>query len=398
MRARAAVALGIVGLGLFAGCGPAADLKSEPIVSWRGGPLADPSFFPIMVWVQNPELAPQYKALGINTYMGLWEGPTEEQLATLARHGMYVICEQNEVGLKHLDDPSIMAWMHGDEPDNRQREYDDGPVPLEKILGDYARIKQADPKRPVVLNLGQGVANEEFSGRAISYDEYPRYIRGCDVVSYDVYPVANFKSTDADGKTILRGDGEDYLWYVAKGVRRLREWTGDKKAVWNVIECTHISNPDRKATPHQIRAEVWMSLINGSKGIVWFVHEFKPARNAAQLLADDRMKAAVKEINEGVQGLAAVLNSPTVIGGASVDGENEDVPIDLLVKRHGGAVYVFAVAMRNGQTGGAFHVTGLSGRLTAEVLGEDREIELVSGRFVDHFEPYDVHLYKISLP
>jgi len=397
MRAPAAVALGIVGLWLVAGCGPAPDLKSEPIVSWRSGPLADPSFFPIMVWVQDPELAPQYKALGINTYMGLWEGPTEEQLGTLARHGMYVICEQNEVGLKHLDDPTIIAWMHGDEPDNRQREYD-GPVPLEKILGDYARIKRRDPKRPVALNLGQGVANEEFSGRAISYDQYPWYIRGCDVVSYDVYPVANFKSTDADGKTILRPDGEDYLWYVAKGVRRLREWTGDKKAVWNVIECTHIGNPDRKATPHQIRAEVWMSLINGSKGIVWFVHEFKPTRNAAQLLADDPMKAAVKEINEEVQGLALVLNSPTVIGGASVDSENEDVPIDLLVKRHGGAVYVLAVGMRNGETRGAFHVTGLSGGLTAEVLGEDREIELTSGRFLDHFEPYDVHLYKISLP
>src|SRR5262249_12595813 len=40
----------------------------------------DPSFFPIGVWLQSPTRAMSYKAIGINTYVGLWDGPTENQL------------------------------------------------------------------------------------------------------------------------------------------------------------------------------------------------------------------------------------------------------------------------------------------------------------------------------
>src|ERR1044071_3522665 len=82
--------------------------------------LADPDVFPVAVWLQSPARAADYKAIGINLYVGLWKGPTDAQLADLKRHGMRVVCSQNAVGLKHLDDPTIVAWMHGDEPDNAQ--------------------------------------------------------------------------------------------------------------------------------------------------------------------------------------------------------------------------------------------------------------------------------------
>ena len=77
-------------------------------------PLKDPKFFPIAVWLQDPSRAPQYKDIGINVYVGLWKGPTAKQLADLKKHGMGVICSQNPVGLEHKDDPTILAWMHGD--------------------------------------------------------------------------------------------------------------------------------------------------------------------------------------------------------------------------------------------------------------------------------------------
>jgi hypothetical protein len=82
--------------------------------------LSDPRFFPIAVWLQDPGNAPRYKDMGINVYVGLWRGPTEKQLALRKKHGMRVICAQNAVGLQHKGDPTILAWMHGDEPDNAQ--------------------------------------------------------------------------------------------------------------------------------------------------------------------------------------------------------------------------------------------------------------------------------------
>jgi hypothetical protein len=50
---------------------------------------ADLSYFPIGVWLQSPFHAPEYKAIGINLFVGLYDGPTETQLAELARN---IIC------------------------------------------------------------------------------------------------------------------------------------------------------------------------------------------------------------------------------------------------------------------------------------------------------------------
>src|SRR5579859_92783 len=93
---------------------------NPPYAQWTNGPSPDPSFFPIAVWLQNPANAARYRAAGFNTYVALWNGPNESQLAELRKAGMRLICEQNEVALKHLNDPTIVGWMHGDEPDNAQ--------------------------------------------------------------------------------------------------------------------------------------------------------------------------------------------------------------------------------------------------------------------------------------
>ena len=47
-------------------------------------------------------------------------------------------------------------------------------------------------------NLGQGVANDDWKGRArgASLDDYPGYVRGSDNVSFDVYPVAGIDRAD----------------------------------------------------------------------------------------------------------------------------------------------------------------------------------------------------------
>src|SRR5438045_4550499 len=93
---------------------------ASPYSAWTHGPPTDPGFFPIAVWLQNPSNAAKYRDAGINTYVALWRGPTAEQLDALKAAGLKVVCHQNELGLQHKDDPAIIAWMHGDEPDNAQ--------------------------------------------------------------------------------------------------------------------------------------------------------------------------------------------------------------------------------------------------------------------------------------
>ena len=90
-----------------------------------------------------------------------------------------------------------------------------------------------------------------------------------------------------------------------------------------------------------------------------------------------------------------MLNSSTITDGAAAGSSNTDVPIATMVKRHEGATYVFAAAMREGDTTGTFALRGLEGKQTAEVLGEDRTIEVEDGWFEDGFGPYDVHIYRV---
>jgi hypothetical protein len=366
-----------------------ADHSTEP---WRRGVWTNADFFPLAVWLQDPSNAVRYRKAGINVYVGLWKGPTEGQLATLKSAGMRVVCEQNEVALRHRDSPWIVGWMHGDEPDNAQSLGASlgwsSPIPPEKVVERYRQMHSADPSRPVLLNLGQGVAWDGWYGRGSRShhpEDYPKYLEGCDIASFDIYPVVH-ESKEVAGN----------LWFVARGVERLVNWSGGTKPVWNCIECTRIGNPERKPTPREVRGEAWMSLIHGSRGLIYFVHQFKPRFVEAELLADPEMLAAVTELNRQITDLAPVLNGPTVRDAVSVKSENPEVPLATLVKRRDGSTYLFAVAMRSGTTTGTFTFGGIKNGESVEVLGENRTVVAKDGAFEDRFTPWAVHLYRFK--
>jgi hypothetical protein len=357
--------------------------------AWTHGPPADPNFFPLAVWLQDVRNATKYRDAGINTYVALWKGPNAEQFDALKAAGLKLVCHQNEFGLSHKDDPTIIAWMHGDEPDNAQSKQGGGygpPIATEKIIADYKKIHDADPSRPVLLNLGQGVAWDRYVGRGVRTnhpEDYAEYMKGSDIASFDIYPVVH-DHADIVGK----------LWTVPFGVDRLRKWGEGKKIVWNCIEASRIGNENAKPNASQIRTEVWMSLIHGSTGLIYFVHQFKPKFIEASLLQDADLLAGVAAINKQIQSLAPALNSPTLADGVAVTTPSADAPVDAIAKHQGDSTWVFSVAMRDKATKASFVLKGAKGN--AEVLGENRTIPVRDGKFDDDFKPYEVHLYRIK--
>jgi hypothetical protein len=185
------------------------------------------------------------------------------------------------------------------------------------------------------------------------------------------------------------------LWYVPRGVERLRQWTDDKKDVWCCIETTGISNENRSPTPQEVRSEVWMALIHGARGIIYFAHQFKPKFIEAGLLARPEIAAEIKLINAQIKSLAAVINSPEVPKAEySAESTEKAVPVAVSVRRQGGKTYIFAVAMRNGKTQLKFSMNGLGGK-KIRVIDENREIKANSDIFSDDFSGYQVHLYEV---
>ncbi len=356
--------------------------------SWTRGLPQDPSFFPIGVWLQDPAAAPRYRDLGINLYVGLSKIPEGGHLDALRQAGMRLILRADEAGLCFKGDPAVAAWMQEDEPDSAQllgpcKGYGP-PIPPGEVSREYERIRSADPSRPILLNLGPGAAWDAYPARGtrrMRPDDYPEYARGGDVLSFSFYPV-NRDEAQVAGK----------LEFVALGVDRLRAAGGGRRPVWAFVETTPIRDEARRPSPRIVRAEVWMALVHGARGIVYFAHRFRPRFDEAGLLSDAEMAAAVAAINRQVLDLAPALNGPSVEGA----GVASEVPIDAVAKRRDGATYVFAVAMRNAAARGTFTVPGLKGRAPVEVIGEGRSIEAVDGVFADEFEGYGVHLYRIG--
>lgn len=202
-------------------------------------------------------------------------------------------------------------------------------------------------------------------------------------ISYDIYPVA-------DEQEAVHGN----LWRVAKGVDRLRQRTRDEKIVWNIVEASRVRNLHRKVSPEELRAEVWMSFLHGSRGIVYFVHQFQPHVVEASLLVDETLREAVRSVNAEVRSPARLLNRPSLPDRVVCLSSNSDVPIDVMVTEDEEALYLFAAADK--ATKGTFRLRGVANSCLVEVLGEERSVEMRDGQFADEFPPCGVHLYRMA--
>jgi hypothetical protein len=352
-----------------------------------------PNFFPIGVWLQSPGNAARVKRLGINLYVGLWNGPTDQQLRDMEKASMPVICNQNDLALNDYYKDIILGWLQQDEPDNAQKRTSgflyNPPIPPLTTQDHYFEMKKRDPSRPIVLNLGQGVAWDQWIGRGTRTnhpEDYSEYVKGGDIISFDIYPVT-LKDPAVRGR----------LEFIANGVQRLKSLVSPRQKVWNVIGVSRINDPDLKPTPLQVRSQVWMSIIHGSRGIIYFVHQFKPHFIEAAIFEDPEMMREMTKLNALIQSLAVVINSPDTNDIKKLTTTGPDTPIAAITKRHESFLYVLSVAMRNKETTGIFEFDQTFPDQEAEVLGENRTVQVRNGILKDRYVPYEPHMYKIDM-
>jgi hypothetical protein len=364
---------------------------NSPYSQWPNGPSASANFFPIGVFEQSPNHIAEFKGIGINTFVGFYGGLDQASLATFANAGMPLIPTQNSVGLTSPQKSAVVGWDQLDEPDNAQPNGSGGYGPCltpTQIVAAYNGIRANDTTRPVFLNFGRGVADTTWSGRGSCAGEttsyYPFAVTGGDIISFDVYPVAEYL-------------GE--LQLVPNGVDNLKTWiaaSGTGKIIWNFVEGAPIFS-GATPTAAQVRAEVWMSLIHGSQGIIYFVHQFSASGSLVRedgIFNSPSLVSAVTAINAEVTTLAPVLNSPSIANAVSVSSP-ATTPISTMVKQANGSTYVFAVAMLNNAGTAAFTLTNIANG-SIQVLGENRQLSISGGVFQDAFAGYGVHLYQIA--
>jgi hypothetical protein len=363
----------------------------EPL-PWYGGPSyydpwsrgfpADSSYFPIGVWMQNPLNAARYQAVHVNHYLGLWQGPTEEQLSAMTAAGMPTVCEQAGVWQAHVTSPTIQGWLDAGAPDNAQENPDgsyDPCIAPAVTQAQYAAMKAADTTRPVTLLLGQGVATPDWVGRGDctgQTQDYPLYAQGADILVNYTYPLANGHP----------------LELVATGIDNLNRYADYSKPIIADLEASNIDGLVRP-TPHQLRAEVWLALVHGAAGVSYFCHQMTPNFNETDCLDDPPTAAALTEINAQLLELAPLLNTQSF--SLTPQSKNPSVPVHAVLKKLGSERYVFSVSMADAATTARFPLSGIGAPSSIEVIGEGRNLTPQSDSFEDAFEGYAVHLYRL---
>jgi len=365
------------------------DTSKLPQPKFAPSPLDDPSFFPIGVWLQPAGKAAEYKKMGVNVFYGgerSYPNPAGKTwLDAIQKEGAYGIISYSEqnVAEKLQEHPAMMGWHVDDEPDQSREGVP--AVSYDAIAVLLAKVRAAAPAKPLFMNLSCGVADERWIGRGLRDADYPRYCSLADVISYDIYPCNS-----------LGADGPERFHMVAKGMDRLRKWTDGRKPLWFILEINRFTRnaetDTRSPTPDEVKSQMWMAIVHGARGLTFFCHSWFGESTYSRIEPD--MREGLTKYTAEIHSLATVLNSPTLTDAVKVE-PTMGGRVDTLVKKLDGTTYVFAVNMYRKAEKPTISVAGAADG-QAEVLFENRTVEVKGGKIVDDFAPYAVHRYKIG--
>ncbi|MEN6641075.1 MAG: carbohydrate binding domain-containing protein [Armatimonadia bacterium] len=182
------------------------------------------------------------------------------------------------------DHPAVLNWKIIDEPDLR-------PEIIDEVANAYRKIREADPAHPVLLTIA-------------SPPSFPFWVNFCDMLQVDPYPLPRNPLTQVSDTV-----------KAAKAV--LLPW----QHLTAVLQCGWVMDRDKPAnqpTYDQALSMVYLSLINGAKGIFWYsMHD--PGWD----LSKTPLWARMKELNAETLRMGTLVTTGEPLPPVAVD--NKDV-------------------------------------------------------------------------
>ena len=249
------------------------------------------------------------------------------------------------------DHPALLAWYIADEPNGYK-------IPPDTIKAIYDLIRENDPWHPVSVVF------------MAPFMDSRKYADALDIVMADPYPVPVSPVT-------MPGD-------VAKSLSA--EFRG-KRPVWMVPQAFGGGELwSREPTIQEIRAMTFQSIINGVKGIQYFVREGLNLFPKSTALWNECGKMAV-EINEMTPWLLS--DEPTI----PVTSGSTNVMVTSFA--HNGQLLIISANRTNVPLRADFSISAsVSGR--ARVLFENRYVTVKDGKFNDQLSALGTQVYLIN--
>jgi hypothetical protein len=304
--------------------------------------------FPRMVWRQCPTYYPTSLGAGINLFLGVACSNPDEQFDRLAGKAMSTV----DASTPGITGPGLVGWHLPDEADMTVRNAANLANPKGQGRVTFLTVTDHFSQRAAAPANGREIYNDFFAkADVIGFDTYPVEGR-CDLAQIDnVYWMQRELVSLARGKPTFQ-------WIEAGPMEHCRE------------------NID--PTPAVVRAETWLAIAGGAKGIGYFPDWW-----------EETIRNEVRLTNREILALAPALLSPAVKTSWSADS-----PIRIAARRYNGATYVIAVNTSTSEATASFSVPGLGGR-SLHVFRDGRVVKPLGDLVADKLPGLGVAVYVV---
>jgi hypothetical protein len=360
-----------------AGVGPTLTVRTPSETSpvstkvGRGGAilLDGTPFFPVMQWLQCPSTFAENVAMGVDVFLGKGcsSNPDAEEVAQLSRLNAFSVLPYDDAV---KGSPGLFGWHFDDEPDGNGE-------PPSTIAHQYRLNRSRDPNHLNFLTVESNFYSLMSPPPGGDRSIYRSYAAATDVLGFDLYPIYGWCRPD-------------WIARVAGAQQELVQQYAGGRPTYQWIEASSTSSrwcKGRGPTPTEVRAEVWMAVVNGAKAIGYFTHSWTP--DYSQFRVSRGVRAEIARTDRELEGLTPVILGRRVAASSSA------TPIEAIGRSHGGAVYVIAVNTSRSRVSASISVAG-GGSGTARVVDENRTLRTAGGRLTDTFAPLAAHVYEIA--
>ncbi|MEI6275799.1 MAG: hypothetical protein WCP08_07405 [Prolixibacteraceae bacterium] len=297
---------------------------------------------------------------------------------------------------KKMDDlknhSSLLAWELADEPAYTWNSNKLRIIP-EIMKETHDSVVNSDPNHPIYLNHAPVNLVETMR----------RYNNSNDITACDIYPVIpqGIKAMYALNPDGRQGDlANSTLSQVGDYVDKMRMVCGPNRPLlmvlqgfaWEMLrtaaerDSTKILYPDY----HESWFMAWNAIIHGANGLIWWGTAYTPYGHPF-LKNLDRV---VKNLSS-LEKILSLPDQPNTMRFKYIEmGHTINNGIEVITKQEKDTVWIFTANTEHYPV----KVEILAGFPVgaADVLFENRSIQITGNTFTENYEPYGVHLYKIT--
>ncbi len=269
--------------------------------------------------------------------------------------------------------PGLLAW---DEEEGVAR----GEMPLANLARMREVLQAQDPHHPFMVGDTRKVVFEIEDRSRL----FPDTLMDMGMWWWYPFPLTAGQSNDALA-------GEDATDGRQLPVPEFLTGAKTDKPIWIGLQAYR--KPDRTdgrfPTPEEYRAQTYLALIHGAKGLMYYVGSGSGGTgilNKPQEGNWDYLKALVRELRD----MEPVFMAPDA--NVIVRLEPNSAPVSTRVKATDGGPVLLAVNRSTAEINVTFHLPGYEDG-SVSVRSENRAITVRDGRLSDRFAPLAVHIY-----